>query len=135
MANEKMTMRVFLENVIGGNLTDEVKEFAQGRLTALDEKNANRKVSKAQLEKQAKDAELRTRILNLMEVGKEYKASDVLALILAEWTETDERFSVNKIGAQLKKLAEGPEVAVDKSGKTCVYTKLGEVTTEDEDTF
>ena len=133
MADEKMTMRVFLENVIGGNLTDEVKEFAKGRLTVLDTKNANRKVSKAQLEKQAKDAELRTRMLNLMEVGKTYKASEMLELIVADGFE--EEISVNKVGAQLKKLAEGPEVGVDKSGKTCVYTKLGEVTTEDEDTF
>lgn len=122
MTNEKMTMRVFLENVIGGNLTDEVKEFAQDRLEKLDERNANRKVSKAELEKQAKDAQLRMVILSLMEAGRPYKAGDLVEAVNGA-VESEKIISVNKIGSQLKKLAEGGELTVDKSSGACVYTR------------
>lgn len=123
MANEKMTIRAFLENVIKGNLTDEIKEFAQGRLEKLDEKNANRKVSKAELEKQAKDAQLRTVILSLMEAGKPYKAGDLVDTVNGA-VESEKIISVNKIAAQLKKLAEGGELTVDKRGGcVCAYIR------------
>lgn len=60
MAEKKMTQREFLENVINGNLTDEVLDFAADWKKKIEEKNAKRREqpSKTQLE----NAELAAKI-------------------------------------------------------------------------
>lgn len=45
-----MTKREFYTEVMNGNITDEIKDFAAEEIAKLDEKNASRKPSKKQIE-------------------------------------------------------------------------------------
>lgn len=61
-----MTKREFLTMVVEKDITDEVLQYAQDELKKMDFRNANRKPSKAKLEKEAQDEIDRKRILDYL---------------------------------------------------------------------
>ena len=61
-----MTKREFLMMVVEKNITDEVLTYAQDEIEKMDERNANRKPSKAQVEKKAEDETKRVRLLEIL---------------------------------------------------------------------
>lgn len=79
MANEKMTIRVFLENVIKAEISDEMTAFAKERITKIDEKNEKKK--SATSAKKTENGEIKKTILASMEDGIEYKASEIGTII------------------------------------------------------
>lgn len=58
-----MTKRDFLTAVSNGELNDEVMEFAANEIVKLDTRNANRKASPKELEKQAENEALKAAIV------------------------------------------------------------------------
>ena len=52
-------------------------EYCEHEIELLNKKNTNKSVSKKALEKQEKDKELQTAILNSMEVGKKYNCASI----------------------------------------------------------
>lgn len=61
-----MTKREFLINVTEGQLTKEMCDYAMAELEKMDERNANRKPSKAKLEREAQDEIDRKRIFDYL---------------------------------------------------------------------
>lgn len=72
---EKMTIRIFLENVIKAEISDEMTAFAKERIAKIDEKNEKKK--SATSAKKAENSEIKNTILASMESGIEYKASEI----------------------------------------------------------
>ena len=70
-----MTIRTFLENVIKAEISDEMTAFAHERIAKLDEKNEKKK--SATSAKKAENSEIKNTILASMEIGIEYKASEI----------------------------------------------------------
>lgn len=125
MANEKMTIRMFLENVIKAEISDEMTAFAQERIVKLDEKNEKKKSSTSK--KQSENNELKAVILASMKNGVEYKASEI---------GTTFGISTQKASAllvQLEKdgIVESSEKREKGKGKVKVYT----YTTETESDY
>lgn len=52
MANEKYTFRAFLNDVIAGNVTDEVKKYAEAEVAKLDARNEKRKGAESKTAKE-----------------------------------------------------------------------------------
>lgn len=75
MANEKMTIRLFLENVVAAEISDEMTAFAKERISKIDEKNERKKSTPNK--RQSENEEIKAAILASMKNGKEYKASEI----------------------------------------------------------
>ena len=126
MANEKMTIRTFLENIIKAEISDEMTAFAQERITKLDEKNEKKKSSTSK--KQSENNELKADILASMKNGVEYKASEI---------GTTFGISTQKASAllvQLEKdgIVESSEKREKGKGKVKVYTYTTEIESDYE---
>lgn len=61
-----MTKREFLMMVVEKNITDEVLAYAQDEIEKMDDRNKNRKPSKAQIEKKTEDEAKRTTLLEIL---------------------------------------------------------------------
>ena len=70
-----MTIRMFLENVVEAELSDEMTTFALERISKLDEKNEKKK--SASSAKKVENANTKTEILEKMELGQNYRASEI----------------------------------------------------------
>ena len=126
MANEKMTIRTFLENIIKAEISDEMTAFAQERITKLDEKNEKKKSSTSK--KQSEKQKLKADILASMKNGVEYKASEI---------GTTFGISTQKASAllvQLEKdgIVESSEKREKGKGKVKVYTYTTEIESDYE---
>ena len=75
MATEKMTIRMFLENVVNAEISEEMTAFAKERIAKLDEKNTKKRTSPTK--KQSENDEIKAEILATMKNGIEYKASEI----------------------------------------------------------
>ena len=78
MATEKMTIRMFLENVVNAEISEEMTAFAKERIAKLDEKNTKKRTSPTK--KQSENDEIKAEILATMKNGIEYKASEIGAI-------------------------------------------------------
>ena len=54
MADNKMTAREALTAVVGGNITDKVKEWAKGEIDKLNKKNEKRKTAQGEIKAENK---------------------------------------------------------------------------------
>ena len=120
-----MTIREFLESVVGAEISDEMTDFAQARIAKIDEKNEKKKSSSSP--KKAENAGIKTAILDAMELGQGYKASEIA-----------EAFSIStqKASALLVQLEKdgkvtATEVRIKGKGKVKAYFKT-ETETEAE---
>lgn len=119
MANVKMTMRTFLEAVIGAEVSEEVTAFATERIKHLDEVNEHRKSRGSKT--QRANVEIKAALLNALEKGVTYTAAEVVAL------EVDGITSTQKASALLRQLVEdnkltATEVKIKGKGKVKGYT-------------
>ena len=126
MATEKMTIRMFLENVVKAELSDEMTAFALERISKLDEKNEKKK--SASSAKKVENANIKTEILEKMELGQNYRASEIGEMF---------SFSTQKASALLVQLEKeekvtATEVRIKGKGKVKAYTKVETETTETE---
>jgi len=108
---EKMTYVQAIENAINGNLTAETVEKLNALLVSIQKRNASRagKPTKAQVA----NAELGESIINEMEEGVDYTASDIGKLMGG--------LSSQKIAPIMRKLSEGGRVLTDKVKGKNVY--------------
>lgn len=60
-----------------GNLSEAVIDYAKSAIAALDEKNAKRKTSEAETKRKAANSALATSILESLEKGRTYTASEL----------------------------------------------------------
>jgi len=128
MANEKMTIRTFLENVVKAELSDEMTAFAKERIAKIDEKNEKKK--SASSAKKVENANIKTEILEKMELGQNYRASEIGEMF---------GFSTQKASALLVQLEKeekvtATEVRIKGKGKVKAYTKTETAETETETT-
>ena len=128
MANEKMTIRMFLENVVEAELSDEMTAFALERISKLDEKNEKKK--SASSAKKIENAGIKTEILEKMELGQNYRASEIGEIF---------GFSTQKASALLVQLEKegkitATEVRIKGKGKVKVYIKVETAETETVET-
>ena len=124
MATEKMTIRMFLENVINAEISDEMTAFALERISKLDEKNTKKRTSPTK--KQSENDEIKAEILATMKNGMEYKASEIGATF---------GISTQKASALLVQLEKtGIVQATEKrekgKGKVKVYTYTTDAETD-----
>ena len=118
MATEKMTIREFLENVAKAELSDEMTAFALERISKLDEKNEKKK--SANSAKKVENANIKTEILERMELGQNYRASEIGEIF---------GFSTQKASALLVQLEKegkitATEVRIKGKGKVKAYIKI-----------
>ena len=73
MANTTMTSREFFKAVVEGNITVEVKDFAELQIRKLDNKNAKRKSTDSKTQKE--NREIKKTLLTTFENDKIYIAS------------------------------------------------------------
>lgn len=116
----KRTQRDFYNAIIAmvkGEATevtpDEVVEFAEGRIKALDDKAANRKPTKAQEEGKALKAE----ILEVLDTEKGMTVSEIMQTIETKGV------SNQRITALLTQLYKAEEVVRTVDKKKAYYTK------------
>ena len=98
-----MTNREFLSAVVAGSFTDEVVEFARNSLTALDTKNAKRKVSPSALKAQAERDAFRALVLSALTDA--FQSSAEVAAVVGE--------SVPKTAAALTALVKAGKVVAE----------------------
>lgn len=129
-----MTKREFLNAVIDGDITDEIRAFAEHEIDSIDRRNAKRAStpSKAQLANEPLRAEILTR---LKATGEYYTASDVAA-----WFGVNDSgkpaMSVQKSSSLLHQLvADGlvkdGEIKLPKKGRRRAY-KIKDMEGEEE---
>lgn len=128
MATEKMTIREFLENVVKAEISDEMTTFALERISKLDEKNERKK--SANSAKKVENAGIKTEILEKMELGQNYRASEIGETF---------GFSTQKASALLVQLEKegkvtATEVRIKGKGKVKAYTKTETAETETAET-
>ena len=119
-----MTIREFLENVVKAELSAEMTMFAQERIAKLDEKNEKKK--SANSAKKIENANIKTEILEKMELGQNYRASEIGEIF---------SFSTQKASALLVQLEKegkvtATEVRIKGKGKVKAYTKTETAETE-----
>lgn len=125
---EKMTIRIFLENVIKAGISDEMTDFARERIAKLDEKNEKKK--SATSAKKVENADIKTHILEIMGKEIKYKASEIGEMM---------GISTQKASALLKQMEndgilESGEERVKGKGKVKVYMVIKtEELTENKD--
>ena len=86
-----------------GALSAEVINYAKAAISALDEKNAKRKTSKAETDRKAANSALAEGILTSLEKGRTYTASELAKTF---------GVSTQKISAIIKPLAENGSITV-----------------------
>ena len=119
-----MTIRQFLEAVIEAKISDEMTAFALERISKLDEKNEKKK--SASSAKKIENASIKTEILEKMELGQNYRASEIGEMF---------GFSTQKASALLVQLEKeekitATEVRIKGKGKVKAYTKVETAETE-----
>ena len=126
MATEKMTIRMFLENVVNAEISDEMTAFAKERIAKLDEKNEKKK--SASSAKKVENNGIKTEILKTMADGNSYRASEIGELF---------GFSTQKASALLVQLETdgkvvSTEVRIKGKGKVKAYTAVEDNTDIEE---
>lgn len=118
MANKtKKTQREMFNEILEGYaLTDEQREFIEGRIAQLDKK-ANASSGK-QTATQKANAELKDKILAEMESGKAYTISDMLKNL-----ECCADLSNQKVSAVMKQLVESHLVVRTEDKRKAFFTK------------
>ena len=118
-----LTFRGFYEAVVDGNVSDEVKEFAQTQIEKLNARNEARKNKETPAAKAKAEADeaLRQRIIEATEVGVNYTAKAI-----AEVLGDDVKFQ--KVASVIKPLVENGtfvkgETKIKGKGKVNCYTK------------
>ena len=112
------TEREFLNAVIKAEVADAITEFAKGRISALDKKNEQRKVSKSALAHKAENEDFKTAILATLADGKVWVAATLADKL---------GVSTQKISALAKQLVDSKqivasEVKIPNKGKVKGYT-------------
>ena len=81
MANVKYTSRNFYTDVMNGNITEQVKEYARESIKKMDEKNANR--AKSQTPSQKANEVIKTEIAAFLEehADEGFTVSDLLKAV------------------------------------------------------
>ena len=118
MANTTMTSREFFKAVVEGNITVEVKDFAELQIRKLDNKNAKRKTTDSKTQKENKA--IKTSLLATMKKDKLYTASEIAGMGIEGITSTQ------KASALLRQLVEtgtltSEDVKVKGKGKVKGY--------------
>lgn len=117
MANTTMTSREFFKAVVEGNITVEVKDFAELQIRKLDNKNAKRKSTDSKTQKE--NREIKKTLLTTFENDKIYIASEIVGRV-------DGISSTQKASALLRQLVEegkliSEDVKVKGKGKVKGY--------------
>ena len=120
------TEREFLNAVIEANVSEAISKFAEGRIAALDKKNADRKVSKSALAHKAENDGFKTAILAALADGEIHIGSE-LATALG--------ISTQKFSALARQLAEDGEIEVTDGVKSGKGKVKGYSLPSDEDIF
>ena len=108
MAENKMTNRQALTLVMGGNITDEVKAWAEGEIAKLDKKNAKRKTAEGEIKEENKP--IAEAILKALEGGAMLSAD--LAKAIGQTTQ-----KTNGVGGEMSKLGMLVKTKVKVKGK------------------
>lgn len=111
MTQEKMTQREFYTELLECNIADHLKEFAQGRINALDKANEKRKNAPRKNNNAESHAELMAEIMGVM-TSEPLQAKEIAELIESEVT-------TQKVTSMIKKLVENGSVkAIEKKAKS-----------------
>lgn len=97
MENKTMTSREFYNAIIDGTITEQVVNYAKEQIKKLDEKNERRRTTTSK--NQQENIELCKKIMQTLEKGKYYLASEVVAAV-------DDLKSTQKASALLAMLVE-----------------------------
>ena len=108
MAENKMTNRQALTLVMGGEITDEVKAWAEGEIAKLDKKNAKRKTAEGEIKEENKP--IAEAILKALEGGAMLSAD--LAKAIGQTTQ-----KTNGVGGEMSKLGMVIKTKVKVKGK------------------
>lgn len=108
MAENKMTNRQALTKVMGGEITDEVKAWAEGEIAKLDKKNAKRKTAEGEIKEENKP--IAEAILKALEGGAMLSAD--LAKAIGQTTQ-----KTNGVGGEMSKLGMVVKTKVKVKGK------------------
>jgi hypothetical protein len=104
MANKDMTAREFYTAVIAlANVPTALSDYAKSAIAKLDEKNANRKVSKSALAHKAENDDVKGAILAALSDGKVWVAATLSAKV---------GVSTQKISALTRQLADDGKIVV-----------------------
>lgn len=79
MENKTMTSREFYNAIISGAVTEQVVNYAKGQVKKLDEKNERRRTTTSK--NQQENIELCEKIMQTLEKGRYYLASEVVAAV------------------------------------------------------
>lgn len=127
-----MTTRDFLTTIINSTLSDEVKDFAQKGLVALDKRNAKRRDTQTKAQKENEG--VKTAILDFLLANKGAAVASEIASACG--------ISTQKASALLRQIvadgkAHSTEVKVKGKGKVLAYTAVvfddDETETEEEE--
>lgn len=126
MADNKMTNRQALTKVIGGEITDEVKAWAEAEIAKLDKKNAKRKATEGEIKEENKP--IAEAILKALEGGAMLSAD--LAKAIGQTTQ-----KTNGVAGEMVKLKTltKTKVKVKGKGEQTSYSLVTSDTTEDEE--
>lgn len=106
MANNTMTEREFLTLVQGYDLNEDLQHYITTRVETLDEQNARAAERRA-----AKDAEAMEEVHTFMEVyvndPEAIYSANGIAETINEFREEDEKITVQKVSALLRKAVKG----------------------------
>ena len=118
-----LTFRGFYEAVVDGNVSDEVKEFAQTQIEKLNARNEARKNKETPAAKAKAEADeaLRQKIVEVTEVGVNYTAK-AIADVLADGTNFQKVATVMKALVENGTFVKG-ETKIKGKGKVNCYTK------------
>lgn len=114
------TNREFLEAVIAETANEDIKAFALASIDKLDTKNANRKSSKAALDKIAENDAIKTVILDILTAAGTVMSAGQLAVAVADKGVKDKdgnAYSTSKISSLAGQLADEGELEVDAKFK------------------
>lgn len=116
---KKMTVVEMFEQ-IKGHLTDPAEiAFIEKRIEITKNKNAKTgEPTKAQLAKQAEDAEIENAVLSTMEIGKQYTATDLLKTV----PNLPAEFSTQRLTPRLSALVKAGKLTNDKVKGRSVYS-------------
>ena len=95
-----------IDFMVDGVINTEIIEFAKEAIVKLDNKNANRKDSKAKIAKNEEDAKTIAVILNAMESGTTYSSAMVTEMIEEQYPKIKQA----KVTALLKKMVDSGEI-------------------------
>lgn len=114
------TNREFLEAVIAETANADIKAFALASIDKLDTKNANRKSSKAALDKIAENDVIKAAILDILTVsGSVMSAAQLTAAVTDKGIKAADGkdYSTQKISSLATQLADEGELDVDEKFK------------------